>query len=318
MHDNGQLALLFEFSDYHAHCINGSDIRDGRERPKCQIRKVRYKRMTSTEIDALWTIDDPVAGYKALSDALEKRPESADELHTQIARALGLQGKFNEAWEELAQVPSNPSDIAKVRVQLESGRLKNSSGDKQAAHPYFLESLQMAVHGHFDYYAVDAAHMLGIVTTGQESLDWNEKAIAMAAEATDERAQKWRGSLLNNIAWTYHDMGRYPEALQCFEEAVSFQETYGAPQRIRIARWAVARCLRSLQRYQEALSLLEVLITFPEAGYVSEEMGEDLLALGKPEEAKPHFKRAYELLSQDAYLRSYEAKRLERLLAMSS
>jgi len=274
--------------------------------------------MTSAEIDALWTIDDPVAGCKALNDALETHPESADELHTQIARALGLQGRFEEGWEELAHVSSNPSDIVKVRVQLEAGRLKNSSGDRQAAQPYFLESLQMAVHGDFDYYAVDAAHMLGIVTAGQESLDWNEKAIAMAANATDARARKWRGSLLNNIGWTYHDMSRYPEALQCFGEAVSFQETYGAPQRIRIARWAVARCLRSLQRYQEALSILEILITFPEAGYVSEEMGENLLALGKPEEAKPHFKRAYELLSQDDYLRSQEGKRLERLRSLGS
>jgi len=274
--------------------------------------------MTSAEIDALWTIDDPVAGYKALNDALETHPESADELHTQIARTLGLQGRFEEGWDKLAHLSSNPSDIVRVRLPLESGRLKNSSGDKQAAQPYFLESLQIAVQGHFDYYAVDAAHMLGIVTTGQESLDWNEKAIAMAAQSEDARARKWRGSLLNNIGWTYHDMGRYPEALQRFEEAVSFQETYGAPQRIRIARWAVARCLRSLHRYQEALALLEVLITFPEAGYVSEEMGEDLLALGKPEEAKPHFRRAYEMLSQDDYLRSQEGKRLERLHLLGS
>jgi len=138
--------------------------------------------MTSAEIDALWAIDDPVAGYKALSDALEKHPESAEELHTQIARALGLQGRFQEGWEELARVPSRPSDIVKVRAQLESGRLKNSSGDREAAKPYFLNALERAVQGHCDYYAVDAAHMLGIATAGQESLNWNEKALAMAAK----------------------------------------------------------------------------------------------------------------------------------------
>jgi len=134
----------------------------------------------------------------------------------------------------------------------------------------------------------------------------------------DERVQKWRGSLLNNIGWTYHDMGRYAEALQRFEEAVSFQEQSGEPQRIRRARWAVARCLRSLERYPEALALLQVLIAFPEAGYVSEEMAENLLALGNPEEAKPHFRRAYELLSRDDHLRTQEGKRLERLHSLGS
>ena len=133
--------------------------------------------MTSTEIDALWTIDEPVAGYKALSDALEKHPDSAAELHTQIARALGLQGRFNEGWDELAHVSSHPSDIVRVRAQLESGRLNNSSGDRNAAKPCFLNALQRAVHGHFDYYAVDAAHMLGIVTTGQESLVGTKKPL---------------------------------------------------------------------------------------------------------------------------------------------
>lgn len=277
------------------------------------VKKNRNKKMTSAEIDALWTIDDPAAGYKALSDALAQHSESADELHTQRTRTLGLQGKFKEGWEELGRVSAHPSDIVKVRVQLESGRLKNSSGDRKAAKSYFLDALEKAVHAHFDYYAVDAAHMLGIVTDGQDSLDWNEKAIAMASKSKDERARKWRGSLLNNIGWTYHDIGRYQDALQRFEEAVTVREKDGEATRLRIARWAVARCLRSLKRYSEALAILKELIQYPEAGYVSEEMAENLLVLGKLEEAKPHFKRAYELLSKDDYLRTHEAKRLERL-----
>lgn len=274
--------------------------------------------MTSTEIDALWNIDDPVAGYNALTEALAQHPDSADELHTQIARSLGLQGKFEEGWAELVKVSSEPSHIVAVRVQLESGRLKNSSGDPQASRPYFEQALQLATEGNFDFYAIDSAHMLGIVTSGQESLDWNERALAMAKESQDERARRWRGSLLNNIGWTYHDMGRYTEALERFEEAVDFHENIGNSKRLRIARWTVARCLRSLGRYTEALSILEDLIQYPEAGYVSEEMGENLLAIGRAEEARPHFKRAYELLCQDGYLRTHEPERLERLHALGA
>jgi len=275
--------------------------------------------MTSAEIDSLWTIDNPVAGFEALSKALESHPTSSDELHTQLARAFGLQGKFAEGWTELGKVSKNPTKIVAVRVQLESGRLKNSSGDKAAAKPFFLSALELSQKGHFDFYAVDAAHMLGIVTSDHESLDWNEKAISMAVKSKDPRAQKWQGSLLNNTGWTYHSMGKFTDALKKFQEAVAFQEKLGGdPTRLRIARWTVARCLRSLERYQEALKILDDLKQYPEAGFVSEELGEDLLAIGKPDEARPYFKRAFELLSKDEYLKTHEAERLDRMRRLSS
>lgn len=273
--------------------------------------------MTSEQIDALWTIDDPAKGFEELTKALADNPESADELHTQICRSLGLQGKFDEAWAELGKVSPEPSDIVKVRLALESGRLKNSSGDKKAAEPFFLSALEEAERHGYDYYAVDAAHMLGIVTAGQVSLDWNEKAIGMAAKSADKRAQGWQGSLLNNIGWTYHDSGEYEKALDKFKAALAYRESLGNEVRIRIGRWAVARCLRSLKRYDEALAIQLDLIRYPEQGYVSEELGELLLATGRAEDAKPHFAKAYEMLSEDPFLKIHQTDRLERLKVLS-
>jgi len=277
----------------------------------------KLEEMTSEQIDALWTIDNPVKGFEELTKALAEHPESADELHTQICRSLGLQGKFDEAWAELGKVSAQPSEIVKVRLALESGRLKNSSGDKKAAEPYFLSALAEAEKHGFDFYAVDAAHMLGIVTAGEASLDWNERAIAMAAKSSDKRAQGWQGSLLNNVGWTYHDMGEYEKALDKFKAALAYRESVGGEVRIRIGRWAVARCLRSLKRYDEALAIQLDLIQFPEQGYVSEELGELLLAVGRVEEAKPHFAKAYEMLSPDPFLKVHQAERLERLKVLS-
>lgn len=279
--------------------------------------RIADKAMTSEQIDALWKMDDPEAGVKDLLTALAQHPESADEIHTQICRCLGLLGKFPEGWNELAKVAANPSGIAAVRVQLESGRLKNSSGNPQAAKLCFEKALDLATKGRFDFYAVDAAHMLAIVTSGDESIRWGETALKMAAKSKDDRAKRWRGSLLNNLAWTYHDKGDYSKALKTFKEAESFQETNGNPVALRISKWAVARCLRSLKKYAEAIAILEELVKFPEEGYVSEELGEDLLALGRGDEAKPHFKKAYDLLSKDAYLVEHEAARLERLKDLS-
>jgi len=275
--------------------------------------RVQNGKMTSEQIDALWNIDDAAGGLPRLRAALADHPGSADEIHTQICRCLGLQRKFAEGWDELGKVSASPSAVVAVRVQLESGRLKNTSGDKRGAEPYFRQALDLARAGHFDYYAVDAAHMLAIVTSGTESIKWNEDALRMAALSKDARARKWRGSLLNNLGWTYHDGGDFGKALEKFEAARSFQMESGDAVSVRIGNWAVARCLRSMKRFEEALTILRDLVRFPEKGYASEELAENLLALGRADEAKLHFRRAYELLSADKYLAEHEAGRLRRL-----
>lgn len=268
--------------------------------------------MTSEQIDALWDYSKPAESCERFRAALDEAPESADEVRTQICRALGLQRKFDEGWQELANIRTK-TPIVMVRVALESGRLKNSSGDKAAAIPFFHDALKTAQEHRFDFYAVDAAHMLGIATSGKESLDWNEKAIQMALASPDKRAQSWAGSLLNNTAWTYHDMKAYDRALDMFQRALDFHVNAGNEQRIRIARWSVARCLRSLERYDEALAIQTELTKWPEQGYVSEELGELLLATGRAEESKAHFKKAFELLSKDIWLKANENDRLDRL-----
>jgi tetratricopeptide (TPR) repeat protein len=273
--------------------------------------------LTSEQIDALWTITDPVEGLVKLKTALAEYPGSADELHTQIARSLGLQGRFDEAWEELARISKVHSPLVEIRMQLEEGRLKNSSGCKNEAKPYFLKALQVATQEHFDFYAIDAAHMLGIVLDGQESIRWNKDALQLAANSKIKRAHNWKGSLLNNLGWAYFNVGEFKTALTTFESALDFQKTGGNPARIRVARWTVARCLRALKRYDEALAIQNDLIQYPEQGYVSEELGELVLVLGRPDEAKPRFKRAYELLSQNLGSDPGEKAHLARLKELS-
>jgi tetratricopeptide (TPR) repeat protein len=272
--------------------------------------------MTSEQIDALWQIDDPEQGLYVLEQALRENPDSSDELHTQICRSLGLLGKFDEGWAELAKVSGQPNDIVKIRVELEAGRLKNSSGDKEGALTYFLKALALAEEKRFDFFAVDAAHMIAIATEGAESIRWNERALAMAAASADPRARNWRGSLLNNLGWTYHDAGELLMAMDKFQAALAFRQETGNAASQRIARWAIARCHRSMNQYDEALTILQDLIRYPEAGYVSEEIAENLLAVGKTDEAKRHFKRAYDLLSEVEYLKDHEPVRLQRLYAL--
>jgi hypothetical protein len=84
----------------------------------------------------------------------------------------------------------------------------------------------------------------------------------------------------------------------------------------------VARILRALNRVEEALALQQELqqaleISGESDGYVQEELGECLLALGKQAEAAPHFVHAYHALSKDPWLADNEPARLERLRTLA-
>lgn len=159
--------------------------------------------LTSEQIDALWKVHDPVEGEVKLKNAVAEYPGSVDELLTQIARSLGLQSRFGEAWDELSKISIVHSPLVEIRMQLEKGRLENSSGKRNDVKPYFLKALELARQEHLDFCAVDAAHMLGIVSEGQESIQWNKLALQLAANSKFKRTQNWKGSLLNNLGWTY-------------------------------------------------------------------------------------------------------------------
>jgi len=120
-------------------------------------------------------------------------------------------------------------------------------------------------------------------------------------------------SLLNNTGWTYHDMGNYDAALVKFEAALAFQQEHGDSEKVRIARWCIARTLRSLGRLDDALATQRELEKGKDDGYVWEEIAEILLAQGEIAESKPYFHRAHAELSQDPWLVANEAARIERL-----
>lgn len=269
--------------------------------------------MTSEEIDALWDFSNPAASRQRFEQALEKSPESADELRTQIARTWGLERQFDLAKAELKKIESPQSALVRVRYDLEWGRILNSEGNPKVARPFFKQALKAAQAAGLDYYAVDAAHMLGIVTEGKESIQWNESAIKLATASKEARARGWLGSLLNNLAWTYHDMGEFEKALEKFQAALEFRRGAGKPEPERIARWSVARCLRSLKRFDEALAIQRELEKLSDDGFVWEEIAELLLALCKKEEARPYFRKAFDALSADEWLTKNEPARIARL-----
>jgi tetratricopeptide (TPR) repeat protein len=276
------------------------------------------------DFDALWDYSHPdqtEAKFRAILLGFPEEEPAFLELLTQIGRAQGLQGKFEQAHRTLDQVERRLGEVPsrpKVRHLLERGRVFNSSGDPDQARPCFEEALGLAKHLGEDFYAVDALHMLAIVARPEQGLDLNRQAIALAESSLQERARNWLGSLYNNLGWTYHDLGDYASALEIFEKAESWRRAKGQASETRIAVWCVARTLRSLGRVEEALArqmqLKDELDSAGESdGYVFEEIGECLLALGRSKRARPFFRKAYEGLRQDSWLAEHEPERLKRL-----
>ena len=98
--------------------------------------------------------------------------------------------------------------------------------------------------------------------------------------------------------------------MNCFQNALVEREKYGQPGPIRIAKWCVARCHRALGNLDEALTMQTELVNGEPSGYIYEELGEILLVQGKVQEAKPHFAKAVEMLSDELGPNSERIKRM--------
>lgn len=283
--------------------------------------------MAERDFDKLWDYNDPEATEKKFRELLPSAEKNKDtgyylELMTQIARTNSLRMKFDEAHAILDKVMKQlkPEHIVpRIRFMLERGRTYNSAKEYEKARELFMAAYMQADKYGEDNLAIDAVHMLGIVDKGEESLKWNELAIKMAEDTKDEKAKGWLGSLYNNTGWTYHDMKEYDKAMVLFEKQVQFYTEKNSKPVLAIAKWCVGRCLRSMNKTEEALAAQMELMDWMEKeglerdGYNAEEIGECLLELGKKDEAKPYFKRAYEALSQDIWLAENEKERIERL-----
>jgi tetratricopeptide (TPR) repeat protein len=280
------------------------------------------------DFDALWNYADPAGTEAKFLELLPRAKASGNadylaQLRTQIARTNSLRGRFAEAHAILDEVEAALKDgmtVARVRLWLERGRTFNSAKEKDRARPLFQKAWDVAREAHLDGHAVDAAHMLAIVETGETALEWNAKALGLAESSKDPTAQRWVGALCQNLGYTLLQLERHEQALEVFRKGLAWSTERKRAGQVRIFRWFVGRTLRAQGKFEEALAAQRALEkeheSLPEPdGFVFEEIAECLAALGKPLEAKPYFKKAYDLLATDPEVVA-DPKRLERLRTM--
>lgn len=202
----------------------------------------------------LWDFEDPAGSEQRFREAAEVA-ESNDQLVllTQVARALGLQERYDDGHAVLDNLSDTDLEVAS-RIALERGRLLRSAGSTDQARPHFEDAEQRAAVAGLDVLRIDALHMSALVADPTEQLALNERALSIARASADPRARDWDASLLNNIGMSHADADDFTVALASFERALTARERIGEVARTRVAKWMVAWALRNLGRPDEALA----------------------------------------------------------------
>lgn len=295
--------------------------------PGCAMTDHKHQASEPPDFMKLWDYSAPAETERRFRELLPEAEASRDPsylgaLRTQIARTYSLRSMFDQAHAELDRVEpllEAGGPALRVRYLLERGRAYNSAGLKDRARPLFLEAWDLGVEAGVTDLAVDAAHMIAIVEPPDAALAWNLRALELVESTDDKRVRGWLGPLYNNIGWTYFDRGELDAALRYLDKGLAFRVERGQVAETRIAKWSVARVYREIGRTDEALQIQMALERETReagdepSGYVQEELGECLLILGKKDQAKSHFARAYELLSKDDWLIKNEPDRIARL-----
>lgn len=207
--------------------------------------------ITQEHLDELWNFDDPEQSAQRFAGAAANAdPEDADEYRTQEARALGLQGLFDEASALLDHINAErASPAARARIVLERGRIANSAGCPEGAVPHFAEAVEIATDHGLDFLRIDGLHMLAIADTEREA-DWFAQAVRAAEAATDGRTQRWNVALHNNHGWNLFDGGDIDGAIAELELAQQWADRVGTEFQRQLAREGLDRARRAREDSQ--------------------------------------------------------------------
>jgi tetratricopeptide (TPR) repeat protein len=264
------------------------------EPPRHRVREEQYA------IDRLWDFSDPALSesrFREAADDVESTAHIRAAMATQLARAIGIQGRVDDALAvldavedgarraangEVADVELADAELAEVRarVALERGRILVAAERESEAVPALTRAVREAAHAGSAFLALDAVHMLALTDTGHER-EWAEQGFELLAADRDPRVLRWGVALHNNLGWALLDLGDATEALAQFELAVDAADHYGTAEQQHVTRWSVGRALRAVGRTDEALTLQrELARARPEDPYVAAEI--EALTEGEP------------------------------------
>lgn len=180
------------------------------------------------------------------------------------------------------------------------GRFEWKQNDLTKATGTFIEMYEYCRENGLTERAMDAAHMVAITGTSEQQIEWGKKGIE---EAAANNITSWLGPLWNNLAATYEDQKRYPEALEAYLQAREYHWRHGTEQNKLIADWAVGHAYLLNGNYDMAGQWLRPVLAWAErvdntefAGYAYRDLGEVSLKMDDKRAALECFLKAQECL----------------------
>lgn len=263
-------------------CLSGAvDLKNHQQEYSTTQNLEKYSMLE--KFDDIWgLLGDPIKVEARLTELLSAAQSFHDnsiypQILSQIALAQGMQKKFNEAHATLDKAEAaltQGSIVPKVRIFLDRGKVYQQNEQYNEALQHFEQSFNLSVSNGLDLYAIDAAHMIAIISKDTaEKIHWNELAIHLANKTDNQKAHSWLGSLYNNLGQNYLEAERFEDALSAFSQTLHYRTEEGLVSNVRVANWAIGCALRKLGRINEALAIQHSLFDEYESLRESDNLG---------------------------------------------
>ncbi len=214
-----------------------------------------------------WNFDDPAASEAVFRDLLETTQDAVDRVvvQTQIARALGLQGKFDEGMNLIDSLPDIDHTTLAWQA-IEMGRLHRSKGEIESAGANFILAMTQSDQEEeerpdpvLESLHVDALHMYALVLSPADQIAFTKEALAKVNQSANPLVRRWSVTFLNNLGMAYSEVGDWQSAYAAFLDAQGDARQQGDEGRIFVARYMVGWALRNLSRTDDALAHMTAL-----------------------------------------------------------
>ncbi|MCB9893667.1 MAG: hypothetical protein H6839_04385 [Planctomycetes bacterium] len=248
----------------------GSRVPAARAQTEREPASVPQKEEFFREVDRAWAADQLKAADKLFAqgqyDEARKKYEEATEsasgardnsvlteAYAQVARMYSSQTKHEEGkpWLAKAGAIATPDEpLGWSRYLGVRGRFEwQDEKDNDKAKATFIEMYDYCRKHKLFSRELDAAHMVAIVGSPDEQVEWALKAIE-AAEKGGETG--WLAPLWNNLGWTYESRGEYDKMLDALLKAREYHYKGALELPKLIADFGVGRAYWRNERYKEA------------------------------------------------------------------
>ncbi len=254
--------------------------------------------------------DESLPAYRELLEVAEREEDSSAQVEalSQIARCHLLKGNKEECAQWLAKAepmatPDDPDGWS--RYLGVRGRLEWKRDGKQTAVKTFIEMFDFAREHELNSRAIDAIHMVAIVGTPEEQIEWGRKGIKLAEETNTSH---WLGPLWNNLAITYSDQEDWDQCVAAFHKAREYHWLHGQEVHKLYADYHIGWSLRMKGDHEEALTWLRPVLAWAERldnedviGQASQDMGEITIAGGDQATGLEMLQRALGCYEREGY-----------------